>query len=214
MKTVIFDLDGVLIDSEDFHCKAWINAYKHIGINIDEKYYYNKIQGIHGEHSTKKVLADFKKEVDSDSLISQKEEYAAKLLQSITPIFGSVDLVNLLYSRGYKLGLASSSSMNIVSMVLSKFKLDDKFMVVHGGQAVSNGKPSPEVYLKTARLLEADADDCVVIEDSKSGIISAKSAGMKCIGVLNGRNKREDLMHADLVVDSISEIDEEIIENI
>lgn len=215
MKTVIFDMDGVIVDSEHTHCKAWIKAYKSIGINIDEKYYYNKIQGQHGMQSTKSVLREFNKDENQDNLILKKEMFASKLICNEVHTFpGAIELINDLYDRGYKLGLASGSGMQVVNKILSQLSLEDRFMVVHGGQAVSNGKPFPEVYLKTADLLESDPEECVVIEDSKSGIISAKSSGMKCIGVLNGRNKIEDLLHADKIVNSVSEITYEMIEEI
>lgn len=219
MKTVIFDMDGVIVESEDFHCDAWIKAYKNIGINISRDYYFSKICGKHGLVSTRLVLEEFK-HPSSDAhfrelLVMKKDHLASEMMRRvIQPRKGVVELITQLSSKGYKLGLGSTTSMIAVSAVLSTLNIDDKFNVIIGGEGVKVGKPHPEVYLNIARLLEEDPYHCVVIEDSKTGITAAKSAGMKCIAILNSRNKADELQHADIVVGSFSEITPEVIERL
>lgn len=220
MKTVIFDMDGVIVESEDFHCDAWIYAYKNIGIDISRDYYFSKICGTHGLVSTRLVLEEFNHPSKADVqfrelLVMKKDRLASDMMRGIIPPRkGVVELITGLSTGGYKIGLGSTTSMIAVSAVLSTLNIDDKFNVIIGGEGVKVGKPHPEVYLNIARLLEEDPYHCVVIEDSKTGITAAKSAGMKCIAILNSRNKADELQHADLVVGSFSEITPEVIERV
>ena len=220
MKTVIFDMDGVIVESEDFHCDAWLKTYADIGIDLDRNYYFSKICGKHGLVSTRIVLEEFnhpsKNDLQFRELLTMKKDHLAGEMMrgTIEPRNGVVVFIKTLSARGYKLGLGSTTSMIAVSAVLSTLNIDDKFNIIIGGEGVSVGKPHPEVYLKIARLLEEDPYACVVIEDSKTGVTAAKSAGMKCIAILNSRNKAEELQHADLVVGSFSEITPEVIERL
>ncbi len=220
MKTVIFDMDGVIVESEDFHCDAWIKTYTAIGIPIDRTYYFSKICGKHGLVSTRLVLEEFnhpsKEDVQfRELLIMKKDHLAGNMMRgTIQPRNGVVALIHQLSTGGYKLGLGSTTSMVAVNAVLSTLNIDDKFNIIIGGEGVKVGKPHPEVYLKIAHLFEEDPHHCVVIEDSKTGITAAKSAGMKCIAILNSRNSAEELQHADLIAGSFSEITPEVIERL
>ena len=215
-RAVIFDMDGVLLDSEDIHCNAWIKTLKEHGVHITKEQYFSEYSGSNSELIVKQALGKFSKTTDDiHGVVLKKTQNAVYLMQdSIIPLPGVQTLINALSSKNYKLGLASSSGMYIVSTVLSSFELEGKFMVVHSGEAVKIGKPNPDIYLQTARLLEESPEDCVVIEDSKSGIIAARSAGMKCIGILNGRNKPEELQHAHYIAKNFDEITEELINSI
>lgn len=86
------------------------------------------------------------------------------------------------------------------------------FSVIHSGESVKQGKPDPDIYLKTARMLSVDPTECVVIEDTNSGVLAAKKAGMKVIGLLNGRNTREQLQYADMIADGFADITPEKME--
>lgn len=214
-KTVIFDMDGVLVDSEPYHCKAWIKTYAEIGINIDEDYYFSKICGNHGVVSSRMVLAEFRKQAEPSTLNNRKEVIASEVIRGkIDPNPGAVALITNLKKNNYKMGLASSSLFLTVDAVLSTLNIKDHFSVIHGGESIKKGKPSPDIYLKTCSLLEAEPENCVVIEDTKSGIVAGKMAGMKVIGVLNGRNKKEDLVYADRVVDTLADVTVEMIESL
>ncbi len=213
-------MDGVIVESEDFHCDAWLKTYAAIGIPLDRNYYFSKICGKHGLVSTRLVLEEFNHPSKDDVpfrelLVMKKDHQAADLMRHIiAPRNGVVTIIRRLSQQGYKLGLGSTTSMIGVNAVLSTLHLDDQFNIIIGGEGVTVGKPHPEVYLKIARLLEEDPYNCVVIEDSKTGVTAAKSAGMKCVAILNSRNKAEELQHADLVVGSFSEITSEVIEQL
>ena len=207
--TLIFDMDGVIVDSEHLHCRAWIQAYQELGIPITENYYFSTISGKHGLDSTRIVFEQHQKEYNpafAASLVLRKDQLASELMkQLIQPVSSVVETIKHL-AKSYKLGLGSTSSMVVVNTILTKFAIDDKFSVIISGEGVKQGKPHPEIYEKIAKLLEEDPRQCLVIEDSKSGIMAAKSAGMKCIAILNSRNKKEDLVNADAVISSFAEL--------
>ena len=212
--TLIFDMDVVIVDSEHLHCQAWIQAYQELGIPITEDYYFSTISGKHGLDSTRIVFEQHQKEYHpafAASLVLRKDQLASELMKHyIPPIPGVVETIKR-FAKSYKLGLGSTSSMVVVNTILTKFAIDDKFSVIISGEGVKQGKPHPEVYEKIAKLLEEDPHHCIVIEDSKSGIMAAKSAGMKCIAILNSRNKKEDLVNADVVISSFAELSDELI---
>src|SRR3989338_5714481 len=110
-KTIIFDMDGVLVDSDPFHCEAWIRTYQEIGIMIDREYYFSRICGQHGLVSTSMVLNDFNKEYDREELIRRKEELVCEMVaDKIHPIPGAVGCISLLKKNQYPIGLSSSTS--------------------------------------------------------------------------------------------------------
>lgn len=215
-KSIIFDMDGVILDSEPLHCQAWRETYREIGIEITPEYYFAKICGQHGKVSTSIVLNEFNINADPEELIEKKERlFCEKVKNSNTAPFPSVvKLIEKLRKFNYPLGLASSTSFIGVDAILNKVGVKEHFSAIHAGEAVDRGKPHPDIYLKTAKMLHAEPEDCIVIEDSPSGVLSAKKAGMKVIGLLNGRNNREQLEFADRIVENFSEITIDLIENL
>lgn len=221
-KAVIFDMDGVLVDTESFHCDAWIKTFADHGLSLTEEQYHQTFTGTSSPIIVKEMMQKHHSSNNSndsikdiDGVIYKKTEYASSLMQGkLVPLPGVKELIMRLYAKKYKLGLASSSGMQVVSTVLSSLDLEGKFMVVHSGESVKQGKPNPDIYLQTAALLEVPPEHCVVIEDSKAGIIAARSAGMKCIGIMNGKNKREDLQHATIIAESFDQITEHLINSL
>ncbi len=215
-KAVIFDMDGVLVDTEDIHGEAWIKTFADHGINLTKEKYLEEFSGHNSNVIVRQVMEKHNRPLDNvDEIIYKKTEYAHLLLKNrVHPLLGVKELISNLYMKKYKLGLASSSGMQVVSTVLSSLDLEGKFMVVHSGEAVKHGKPNPDIYVQTAALLEVPVEQCVVIEDSKVGIIAARSAGMKCIGIMNGRNKKEDLQHANIIAENFDQITEELINSL
>jgi HAD superfamily hydrolase (TIGR01509 family) len=132
-----------------------------------------------------------------------------KILQALTiePIEGIGDLILNLKSQHIPIGLASSSPRTFIEAVLRKFNLLEHFDCIVSGEEVDKGKPAPDVYLEAAKLLETDAGQCVVIEDSKNGVAAAKAAGMRCIGFVNPNSGNQDLSKSDLTVHSIRDIE-------
>ena len=214
MKAIIFDMDGVMVDSEPYHCKAWIQTYAEHGIVIEEAYYFKKCQGKHGLVSAQIVIDEHKKQGEPETLVFRKEQIASNIIQG--NIQGMKNIVNAVkkLSEKYVLGLASSSGFSTVNAVLQTLGIKDYFKVIHAGESVKKGKPHPDVYLKTAKMLGIEPKDCIVIEDSASGVISGKTAGMKVIGFLNGRNNEASLSYADKIITSFDELTPALIEKL
>jgi len=216
-KTIIFDMDGVLADTEPYHCQAWINALDEAGIKIDEKYYFEKVCGNSSMVSAAMLLEEHNKtHLNPEGIVDRKSFHAYDIIvkQGIKPFPGVVELIRDLIKKGYVLGLASSTAFLVINALLESLKIKHHFSVIHGPEAVKNGKPDPDVYLLTAKILDVDPWDAIVIEDSKSGVISAKRAGAKCIAYLNGHNRAQDLGLADHITDSFYKINEKLFERI
>ena len=110
--------------------------------------------------------------------------------------------------------MVSSSAYPIIDIILNKLKIKDYFSLIHGPEKVKQGKPHPEPYVLAAKILSVEPWDCVVFEDSKAGVVSAKRAGAKCIAYLNGHNRKQDLGLADYIIDSFFKINESLINNL
>jgi len=214
-KAIIFDMDGVIADTEEYHCKAWIETYTKYGIDIDKEYYFNKISGNHHSTSVNIVNSEFKTNIDPDTAALAKGQVAADIAQGkIKAVPFVVDFIKEMRKKGVVLGLATSSSFKFAKSVLETLGIEDSFKVIHSGECVKKGKPNPEIYLKTAKILNVKPENCVVIEDTRSGVESAKAAGMKCIGFLNGKNQKEQLAYSDFVINSFEALNQDLIKKI
>ena len=124
----------------------------------------------------------------------------------IEPIPGIVELLEELRRQRIAIGLASSSPRSFIEAVLAKFKIREYFACVVSGEEMPAGKPAPDIYLEAARQLHVPPEQCVVLEDSRNGVLAAKRAGMTCIGFANPASGGQDLSAADRIVHAISEI--------
>lgn len=207
MKAVIFDMDGVIIDSEPIHFEVDMQTMKDLGCNISveelEKYVGT---------TNKYMFADIKKNYNIrksvEEIINYRVEMAEnKVMQSeLEPIEGIRELLIDLKNKSIPAAIASSSPRDFIDIVVSKFKLQEYFKYITSGEEVENGKPAPDVYIETAKKLGIFPKECTVIEDSKNGVLAAKAAGMKCIGFQNINSGNQDLSMADNIVKSILEI--------
>jgi HAD superfamily hydrolase (TIGR01509 family) len=132
----------------------------------------------------------------------------------LQPIDGVIELINELYEKNLKLILASSSRMEVINIILQKFKLSDLFIAKVSGSELENSKPHPEIFLRSAALIRSEPSQCVVIEDSKNGVTAAKAAGMKCIGFSNPSSGDQNLVSADMVIRSFKELNARIIKGL
>lgn len=203
MKAVIFDRDGVLIDSESTNVNSVIKAFKELGITISD---HDKdfIVGRHPD-SYKNILLDkYSFSYEQFRILQRKIYY--ELIES-TPLFDkTINLIKELHELKIPLALNTSSSLNSTLEVLKKADLENVFDVVVTFEDYEKRKPDPDSYIITSNKLKIKPEDCVVIEDSQIGLESAKSAGMKCIAIPNEYTKNQDLSKADLIIDSEDKI--------
>jgi HAD superfamily hydrolase (TIGR01509 family) len=160
------------------------------------------------------IAQKFGLDVDVNELVKKQHAlYMAYLMseEELRPIAGVVELIEDLYHNNFTLVLASSSYMEVIEVVLSKFNLSNYFIGRISGAELANSKPHPEIFIQSAKLANSESRECIVIEDSQNGITSAKAAGMKCIGFANAKSGKQDLSKADLVVHSFDELNAETI---
>ncbi len=203
MKAVIFDQDGIIIDSESANVNSAVKAFKKLGITIKEEE-KDWIIGRRTEDSKDFFLEKYRFSYKEFACI--KKEIYLELLKS-APLFDkTISLIKELHKMGVPIALTTSSGMESVLQVLKKAKLENVFDVLVTYEDYEKRKPHPDPYIITAKKLNLEPKDCVVIEDSFVGVEAAKKAGMKCIAIPTGYTKNQDFSKADLVVVSADKI--------
>ena len=207
MQAVIFDMDGVIIDSEPIHLEVDIQTMKDLGCNISKEE-LNKYVGTTSEYMFSDIKNRYKINKSVEDIISYRAEIAKERIikADLEPIEGIRELLNELKNKSIPAAIASSSPRDFIEVVVSKFGIKDYFSYIVSGEEVENGKPAPDVYIETAKKLGVQPKECIVIEDSKNGVLAAKAAGMKCIGFQNVNSGNQDLSKADFIVNAITEI--------
>jgi HAD superfamily hydrolase (TIGR01509 family) len=204
MKAVIFDLDGVISDTNFLQSRVEENLLKKYGINLSYKEITEKYAGMSDKEFFKTVFDDFKKKCDINEIIKEKWENIFELAKKgIKPMPGALKLINRLKNSGFKLAVSSASRKDFIKLVLSELKILNKFDAITSGTEVKKGKPNPEIFLLTAKKLKVNPKNCIVIEDGRLGMIAAKKARMKCIGLV--KNKKENYP-ADKIVSNLSQL--------
>ena len=207
MKAVIFDMDGVLIDTEPLNDLHMVEFLKKLGIKKSDEYikeYLQKLRGTHAKLAWSQIIKDFNLITPLDELITNVRISYLKYLSSLDlePMSGVIPFLKKLKKENIILGVASSAYHKRIDVLLKVCKLTDFFDVILSGDHVQHGKPDPEIYIKTAELLKRDPKDCIVFEDATSGILAAKAAGMKVIGYSGENHNKQDLSQADKVINS------------
>ncbi|HKZ95029.1 MAG TPA: HAD-IA family hydrolase [Candidatus Bathyarchaeia archaeon] len=207
IKAVIFDMDGVIVDSEPMHIEAEKRILLKHGarVSTDELRTYT---GTTAEFEFTDLIQKYRLNTTVDRLFREKEAILFKLLEKKTkPTKGVIRLIKSLKKCGLRLAIASSGHRKLVQYFLRKLKIARLFDSVVCAEDISRSKPDPEIFLKAARSLGLGPAECIVIEDSKLGVEAAKSAGMKCIAYRNPNSGNQDLSKADMVIDDFSKPD-------
>ena len=213
IQTVIFDMDGVIIDSEPVYFKIDKQMFEELNIAVSFEEHCTYV----GTSSQNMWDAIIKKHgiPDHPGELMRKEYdlYLEHLVNAndLQPIDGVMELINGLHENNFKLILASSSRMEVIDIILKKFKLSDLFIAKVSGSELAHSKPHPEIFLRSAQLAGSEPKECIVIEDSKNGVAAAKAAGMKCIGFLNPSSGDQDLKSADMVIRSFKEVNADFV---
>jgi HAD superfamily hydrolase (TIGR01509 family) len=208
MKAVIFDLDGVLIDSEPLHANADNQLLVESGINVPLDY-FDRFVGWTNKAMWEQIKKEYPLTLSYEELTGRQMMLKLKLLQEMhfEPVSGIPELLEALKRNHIPMAIASSSPRQFIEAVIDKIRIEKYFISWISGEEVMRSKPEPDIFLKAAELLKVNPQDCIVIEDSESGTIAAKRAGMKCIGYRNPNSGQQDLAEADLIVDAINKAD-------
>jgi HAD superfamily hydrolase (TIGR01509 family) len=203
--TIIFDLDGLLADTEPLQMQAYRQALLTYGVMLtDDEYAQHWIRAGLG---IDQFVADRRLSIAPALVRQQKvQRYQALLETSLHAMPGTLDLLERLHRRK-RLAVASSSFRDNVEQVLHRLNFARYFDVVAAGEDVEHGKPAPDIFLYTARRLEVEPSECVVVEDAEKGILAAKRAGMKSIAVPNRHTLDNDFSAASYVVNSLLEVE-------
>jgi HAD superfamily hydrolase (TIGR01509 family) len=213
--TVIFDMDGVLVDSE----KHWaIEETKYLATRIPAPHseYHKDIVGMSISEIYDYLKSRYDIRMGKEDFLVAYDGMAVDIYKNYSNLLPHVmDLLFLLKEEGYTLALASSSPMFWVSMAVERFELEPFFeVIVSASEIACRGKPAPDIYLYTAKQLAKRSADCLAIEDSRNGIRSAKEASMKCVGLRNGFNEEQDMSRADLIIYDFKELTLDVIKDL
>jgi len=178
MKTVIFDLDGTLIDSMDIHYKVVNEILKDLNKQISRED-FRKYAGMPFLEIAKKIT----KKKDLTQLDKKREELIEKNFKNIKLMQGATKILKTLKKNNYKIAIASGSPINFIEKSLKQFKIEKYFDYYVSGEQVKKPKPAPDIFLHTAKKLETEPKNCIVLEDGISSIITANKLGMKTIGI-------------------------------
>lgn len=204
LKAFIFDLDGVITDTAEFHYQAWKRLAAEEGIPFTRKD-NEELRGVSRERSLELVLAGREYTAEEKKLLmDRKNQYYKELITTITPddlLPGVADLIKKLKENGYKLALASASKN--AKTVIKNLELEEVFEYIADGYSVQNSKPAPDLFLFTANKIGVSTENCAVFEDARSGVEAALAANMLAVGI--GPAERVGI--ADYVYETMADVD-------
>jgi len=203
IEAVIFDMDGVIIDSEKEHYIANQKLFQELEIDL-EAVDYDQFVGLSSKIMWTEIREEFQLKQSVDELMGLAEKTIMEHFSNIELIAtaGFMDLLDYINERSMKIAVASSSPMEMIELVVDKLGIKDYFDLLVSGDQVDQGKPYPDIFNRTAALLQSQPGNCMVIEDSHNGALAAKRANMNCIGYQNPSSGNQDLSICDLVVNS------------
>jgi beta-phosphoglucomutase len=209
-RAVLWDLDGTLVDSAEFHWCSWRDTLSAEGLHIT----YEQFADSFGKRNDRILATWLGPETPAARVrrIDEAKEAQYRRLvmeRGLTPLPGAAEWVRRLHARGWKQAIASSAPRQNVEVMLRALGLGDEFDAITAAEDVTRGKPDPEVFLTAAAKLGVPPSHCVVVEDAAVGVQAARRAGMKSIGVCRGGT-----LDANLTVGSLTDLSEDAFESL
>jgi len=204
VRAVLWDMDGTLIDSEEFHWIAWRTTMANEGITVTREQFLASF-GQRNDSIIPQWLGDAATPERIDRIANAKEELYRHLIRrdGISPLPGVAHWIHQLHKQGWLQAIASAAPRVKLDAVLEALSATHVFEGIVSAEDVHRGKPDPEVYLTAAARLGASPENCIVVEDAAAGIEGARRAGMRSIGVTHDGNH----LQADVVVESLDQLD-------
>lgn len=216
IQTVIFDMDGVIVDTEPVHHFAYLQHFKDLNIDVSPEMYasftgnstkniYERLKDIYKLTDEVPLLVETKRNLFNDAFDKKEDLYL---------LDGVLDLIKDLHSNGMQLVLASSSANVTIERIFKRFDLNQYFSHKVSGEDFPKSKPHPAIFLKAAALANTPVENCIVIEDSTNGIRASKAAGIYCVAYDSVNSKLQDLSEADQVIHHFNELNYDKIRNL
>jgi HAD superfamily hydrolase (TIGR01509 family) len=209
IQTVIFDMDGVIVDTEPVHRYAYYKQFEELNIEVTEAM-YTSFTGFSTRNTFQTLKEQFQLVQEIEDLIQRKRSIfndAFDTKEDLELLEGVRTLIEDLHQNGIQLILASSASKVTIERVFSRFGLHDFFTHVVSGEDFPKSKPHPAIFEHAASLSVAPKESCIVIEDSTNGVRAAKAAGIFCVGYISEHSKDQNLDEADYIINHFNELD-------
>jgi HAD superfamily hydrolase (TIGR01509 family) len=215
LKAVLFDMDGVIVDSEPEYYRIEMEITKKYGIPFTKKE-QKTYTGINPTIMWKELKEKYDFPQPYEELLSLEEKMVSEYYasDSVSIIAPSIELLKKVYSKGVLCAIASSSEKNNIMNIVKHTNIEKYVGSVVSNNDVKRCKPAPDIFLLAAKELGVEPENCVVIEDAKSGVLAANAAGMKVIGFKNINSGNQDLSKADLIVDDMKDITIDVLKNL
>ncbi|PQA95910.1 ABC transporter ATP-binding protein [Chryseobacterium shigense] len=209
LKAVLFDMDGVIVDTEPLHRKAYFKTFDELEIAVSEEL-YTSFTGASTQRVAETLIQKYNLTNTYEGIAGIKRAHFKDYFdndEEFDLIPGVRELIKHYHENGIKLILASSATMVTINMVFEKFGLEQYFSGKISGAALKESKPHPEVFLLAAEMAEEPAENCMVIEDSTNGILAASRAEIFCAAYRSPHSKNQDYTLADIVVSDYEELE-------
>lgn len=204
-KGIIFDHDGTLVESEHEHYKIWRNIVHEFGHELSEEVYIANYSGVPTVQNAEMLIEMFKLPLSVEALCERKKQDMAHFLTHghFAPMPFAPEILPLCTQHGLKLAIASGAKRAEIDHSRACHGYDEYCQVFVTYEDVENSKPAPDAYELAASQLGLEISECIAVEDSNSGVTSAKAAGMYCIAIPNAYSSKQDLSAADITLDSL-----------
>lgn len=214
IKAIIFDMDGLMVDTEPLYSQAMqeIAQRRNKCFTLELK---QKMMGRLGIESMRIFKDALGLNESPEEILKEREKIYEKLItQDVKPMPGLFNLLELLNKMGLRKAIASSSKRRWVELIITKLGITNEFEVIVSGEEVEHGKPHPDIYLLVAKKLNITPNECLVVEDSLSGVEAAKAANMTCIVIPNQFTQGLNFSYADILLNSLEEINEDLLKRL
>ncbi|TXF77585.1 HAD family hydrolase [Chryseobacterium sp.] len=208
LKAVLFDMDGVIVDTEPLHRKAYFQMFSDFGIEVSDDFYAS-FTGSSTKKVAERLIGHFGMSHSVEEISEHKRRYFKHYFDhdiDFDLLPGVKDLIENYFENGVKLVLASSAHMNTINWVFEKFDLEKYFTAKISGADLQESKPHPEIFIRAAEMASEPKENCMVIEDSTNGIEASVSAEIFCVAYQSSNSEKQQYEKANLKISDFSEI--------
>jgi len=208
LKAVLFDMDGVIVDTEPLHRKAYHQMFDEVNIDVDSEL-YESFTGQSTINICKRLVDHFNLSETPEYLVSLKRKHYKCLFENddeLALIAGVLELIKDYHANNVTLVVASSASMNGINQIFERFDLNQYFSAKFSGADLKKSKPHPEIFIKAAKSTGYRKSECMVIEDSTNGIKASHAAGIFCAAFKSEHSSGQDYSLANIVISNFDEI--------